>query len=348
MDLLQVWPAQTVMDHFEGGMQWEPMVHTAGAPYSLMGLQGGERVFVVHVGVDDSFDPGVAYLVGRITALSREDITGEAGDTSGVVSFEEAVAVFDDEDLWRADEHVIGAVEDAVPADFLRVIPPDVLRRLELVAPDGAQTGLDVGPDGRVAPQELGDVRGLTPASADLLDEVLRLSDDDMPRRREQDRLGILGACTLATLPFACELALASGLREEEVDGAIGGGVLASSIAETLADHVDAVRAAVAACTELGARDDGAPPLVVPGRLAEVRSLDVGATDDISEAGDELVQLLDDAGMELDRLADEAADGVVAHPAAIEALGEALRDLVFTSDELRAAVGLPRVMLDGA
>ena len=92
-----------------------------------------------------------------------------------VVDREQASRLLNNPDLWEGDVWCVSAPEDATEADFDRIVPDDIARRLRFLRANGDVSGLvyDARDPSRIDNQTLRTVRELTPASAGFLDDLL-------------------------------------------------------------------------------------------------------------------------------------------------------------------------------
>lgn len=180
MDVTHFWSMRTVLDHLDGGRQFDDLDHTASNKLQERGVGPGDRVYALHVGVDEPFEPMRVYLIGRVLA-----------DRHGCMTASQAATLLDcdPEDLYDAADHVVAEPGTVVAMDFWRVLPAEVLRELRFVSSRADR--LDVDDEGRLRRdrQQLRGVRRLTSASAQLLEEFLAGADADLPDRRRQWRL---------------------------------------------------------------------------------------------------------------------------------------------------------------
>src|SRR2546422_7418524 len=121
------WSNDTWAD--ESIQEGEPFRHAASNLFRSRGVAVGDFVYVVTV------LEGRLFLAGRI-------------EVDRVLGQEEAEALIGQEPLWPAEDHVVSKPESARPAQFDRVVPLEVVKRLRFISGKGAAVAPGIDSDG--------------------------------------------------------------------------------------------------------------------------------------------------------------------------------------------------------
>ncbi len=133
----------------------EPLRHTAGNLFRSRGVGSGDFVYVVTV------LEGRLFLAGRIEVQS-------------IVGQQEASTALAEDRLWEASEHIIARPGTDNPQRYRRQVPAEVVKQLRFIEHTGPAVAPIVDSQGLLDRQTLRGVRELTPASAALLDRLIR------------------------------------------------------------------------------------------------------------------------------------------------------------------------------
>src|ERR1700687_3053557 len=151
-------------NHMEG----DTLAHTAGELFRRRKIEQGDYLYVL------CRHQGDVHLVGRM-------------QVHAIMSQAQAAQYLKTTDLWDASDHVVSIANTGTIARFDRVIPLDVLKKLRF-----QQNGVEKPAKfkkARLDPQALRMVRELTPASAKILENLIRTNisgSTDVERRNER------------------------------------------------------------------------------------------------------------------------------------------------------------------
>lgn len=145
---LQNWTEGATSSRSQAG---QPLEHAASDQYAGLKVAVSDVLYVSYL------DRGVLHLMARLPVeelLDQREVEARFGTNT-----------------WEADLHAVSGAGDPIAFDL--VVPADVVERLWFERSGGQRTRLTLSPEGTVNGQSLQRIRRLTPASAELLDEVL-------------------------------------------------------------------------------------------------------------------------------------------------------------------------------
>jgi hypothetical protein len=138
--------------------EYEPILAAGSNSFRRRGVSIGDVVYIV------SLADGQLFLGGRMTVKQ-------------IVSRAEAIRLQDNENLYDANEWIIGDKEAGTPLKLHRRLAPEVSRQLRFISPRSEPKGLFFVSESHLNVQATRGVRELTPASAALLDRTIALTD---------------------------------------------------------------------------------------------------------------------------------------------------------------------------
>jgi hypothetical protein len=115
----------------------------------------------------------VVYIV---SILKGQLLLGGRMKVDRILSYEEAVEFFDGEDIYEADEHLIGVEGSGTPLKLHRRLSPSVTKRIRFESKSGPKEPFFVS-DTELDRQATRGVRELTSESATLLDRIIAATD---------------------------------------------------------------------------------------------------------------------------------------------------------------------------
>lgn len=134
-----------------------PVCHSAGNSFSKRGVAPGDIVYIVSI------------LEGQLLLGGRMKV-------ERILSYEEAVDFFDGEDIYEADEHLIGVEGSGTPLKLHRRLSPAVTKRIRFESKGGPKEPFFVS-DTELDRQATRGVRELTSESAAYLDRIIAATD---------------------------------------------------------------------------------------------------------------------------------------------------------------------------
>jgi hypothetical protein len=143
----------------EANPEGEPLRAAGSNVFTQRGACGGQRHIVYVITLSD----GQLYLGGRM-GVSR------------IVSRDEAVRITESDNLYDASEWVIDDM-GGTPLHLHRRLAPSLTHRIECIMASGAIQGLFFDDPDNLNVQATRGVRRLTPASAELLDRIIAVTD---------------------------------------------------------------------------------------------------------------------------------------------------------------------------
>jgi hypothetical protein len=126
------------------------------------GVAPGDMVYVI------SLSEGLLYLGGRMPVKR-------------IVSRAQAVRILGSNTLYEADEWVVDEDRTGTPLHLHRRLAPAVTKQLQWILADGSERGLCFVDRTHLDGQATRGIRRLTPESAELLDQIIAVTDT-MPR----------------------------------------------------------------------------------------------------------------------------------------------------------------------
>jgi 5-methylcytosine-specific restriction endonuclease McrA len=176
-------------------VEYEPVAASGSDSFSKRGVSVGDVIYIM------SQHSGLLLLAGRMTV-------------GRIVSRDEAVRIRKRNDLYDADEWVIGKQGSGTALHQHRQLAPEITRRLRFISGSSARAkALLLVNDRHLDRQTIRGVRELTSESASLLDEIIEMTEE-LPRSGDPtvisgERLG----------RYRIQRDLASALHEEIQDG---------------------------------------------------------------------------------------------------------------------------------
>lgn len=137
--------------------EFEPVCSSGSNSFTKRGVSVGDTVYVVSLG------GGQLYLGGRMIVKR-------------IVSRPEAVRLWNNDDLYDAEEWVVDPEESGTPLHLHRRLAPTLTKRLRFVSKSGPKEPCFVS-DAELDNQATRGVRELTPESAALLDRIIEATD---------------------------------------------------------------------------------------------------------------------------------------------------------------------------
>jgi hypothetical protein len=138
--------------------KYKPVCSSGSNSFRKRGVSVGDVVYIV------SLADGQLYLGGRMTVKR-------------IVSRAEAVQIWDDDNLYDADEWIIDEEESGTPLNLHRCLAPEVSRQLCFVSSRSEPKGLFFVSESHLDVQATRGVRELTPESVALLDQIIEITD---------------------------------------------------------------------------------------------------------------------------------------------------------------------------
>lgn len=145
--------------------EYEPVHSSGSSNFQKRGVKVGDVVYVI------SLVDGQLCLGGRMIV-------------SQIIDRAEAVRILKNDNLYEADEWIIGKQQDGTPLNLRRRLSTSLARQLRFESERSEPKSLFFVSDSRIDNQATRGVRRLTPKSAALLDRIIEITDR-LPRSDE-------------------------------------------------------------------------------------------------------------------------------------------------------------------
>lgn len=135
----------------------EPINHSAGNSFTKRGISPGDVVYII------SMIEGQLYLGGKMTV-------------DQILGYDDAVDFFGHDNIYEADEHLIGVDDSGTPLHLQRRLTPALTKQLRFETKSGPKGPFFVS-ETRLDNQATRGIRELTAESAALFDRIIGTTD---------------------------------------------------------------------------------------------------------------------------------------------------------------------------